>query len=180
MSACPSDAAHIRGVWALKCVVRRTSAPAASSERTRASLPVRAAVIRMVSPPARTASGSAPARSRASAISALALRAASASGVTPRSFAAFASAPASSSTRAVSKSFQCTAQCRAVAPSGLPGIDGGRVRQQGPHGPLIAPLGRVGERRVLGGRSSRAGQDRKRRCQPDGRRPRACCAETRS
>ena len=49
-------------------MVPPTSAPAASSDRTRAALPVPAAVIRTVSPPARAASGSAPARSRASAI----------------------------------------------------------------------------------------------------------------
>ena len=70
-------------VWPLADSRARRSAPRASSRRTAAVLPARAAVMSTVSPPGSAVLTPAPATSRRSIIAALPLVAASAIGVTP-------------------------------------------------------------------------------------------------
>ena len=94
MGACPSAAAHMRGVCSRAPILTSAAAPAAISNLTTSGLPVRAARRRAVSPVERATFGPAFARSSFSIIAALPFVAASISGVTPNSLAASTSAPA--------------------------------------------------------------------------------------
>ncbi len=95
-----------------------TFAPRSRSTVTASTLPVRAAVIRAVSPPGLAAFGSAPASRSVRIMAAFPFVAARLIGVTPYRFAAFTSAPALISACAVARSSCRTAQCKAVVPSG--------------------------------------------------------------
>ena len=82
-SALPSCAAHISAVCCFHFSTAFTVAPRASSSRTAAALPVRAAVMSGVSPSAKATFGSAPAFNSSSIIAALPFTAAEYIGVTP-------------------------------------------------------------------------------------------------
>ena len=82
-SALFSAAAHISAVWPRQLSIALTAAPRASSALTTLVLPVRAAVIRMVSPAGMSALASAPASRSASTTSGLPLAQANDSGVIP-------------------------------------------------------------------------------------------------
>ncbi len=92
--ASPAPAAHMSAVWCRSRSTASGSAPAASSARTAAGLPVREQDMSAVSPVGRAARTSAPAASNACTIGALPLSHASASGETPSSFTALTRAPA--------------------------------------------------------------------------------------
>ena len=111
-------AAHISAFWPFHLSLAFGSAPCASSTRTAATVPLRAAVINAVSPSGNAVFGSAPADSSRSMAAAFPLVQARNSGVTPYRLAAFTFAPARMRRSAVSRSSRCTARCSGVVPSG--------------------------------------------------------------
>ena len=115
--ACFASAAHISAVVPRRFSRAPTFAPPASRYLTPAAVPLRAAVMRGVSPSAETAFALAPASSRRLIISPLPFAAASASGVTPYRLGRSGCAPARISRSATSAASRRTAQCRGVVPS---------------------------------------------------------------
>ena len=110
-------AAHISAVCPFSGSVASTSAPCSISASTAAGSPVAAQRMSAVSPASSPPPASTPAASSRRTTSVLRLAQPTHSGVAPRSFAASTFAPAAISRSAVSRSFQCAAQCSAVAPS---------------------------------------------------------------
>ena len=116
MSGCGSPTAHINAVLCVSAVAVLTSAPCSRSASTTATLPVREAIIRGVSPLVWAAFASAPASSSFVTIATLRFSLARASGVTPWSSAASTLAPARSNRSVTSRSSQCAAHRCAKRP----------------------------------------------------------------
>ena len=131
------------------------SAPRVRSTRTASTLPVRAAVISIVSPPGSDAFASAPASRNFVMMAALPFSQAIDSGVTPYRFVARTSAPAASNrlTRSTIVVIGRPVKCRRAVR--LRRVDAGFLVEQLANGGAIVPLHGGSERRVRSRRALR-------------------------